>query len=104
MTVAGFGLTGVQGDMARPGVLAVFGVIAGSMYVVGLWLEHRAYRFAVDLGRAVLLLSAGQWMPWLAGNTEGVTSVMQSLGAVNVLLLAGLYALQREQGSMTALP
>ena len=104
LTVAGFGLTAVQGDMARPGVLAVFGLIAGSMYVVGLWLEHRAYRFAVDLGRALALLSAGLWMPWLAGNTEGVTSVMQSLGAVNVLLLAGLYALQREQGSMTALP
>lgn len=103
LTVAGFGLTALQGDMARPGVLAVFGLIAGSMYVVGLWLEHRSYRFFVDLGRALLLISAGLWMPLLAGNAEGVIAVLQALGAVNVLLLALLYRLQNGERSVAAL-
>ena len=103
LTAAGFALTAVQGDLARPGVLAVFGLIAGSMYVVGLWLEHRSYRFVVDLGRALLLISAGLWMPLLAANGEGTTWVMQSLGLANLVLLALLYRLQLSERSVAAL-
>ena len=103
LTAAGFALTAAQGDLARPGVLAVFGLIAGSMYVVGLWLEHRSYRFVVDLGRALLLISAGLWMPLLAANGEGTTWVMQSLGLANLVLLALLYRLQLSERSVAAL-
>jgi hypothetical protein len=73
------------------------------MYVVGLWLEHRSYRFVVDLGRALLLISAGLWMPLLAANGEGTTWVMQSLGLANLVLLALLYRLQLSERSVAAL-
>ena len=89
--------------MARPGVLALFGLIAGSMYVVGLWLEHRPHRFVVDLSRALMLLSAGLWMPLQAASAEGVIEVMQSLGAANLVLLAGLFTFQRSERSIASL-
>ena len=103
LTVAGFALTAAQDDMARPGVLALFGLIAGSMYVVGLWLEHR-HRFVVDLSRALMLLSAGLWMPLQAASAEGVIEVMQSLGAANLVLLMVLFKLQRSERSIASLP
>ncbi len=104
LTVAGFALTAAQDDMARPGVLALFGLIAGSMYVVGLWLEHRPHRFVVDLSRALMLLSAGLWMPLQAASAEGVIEVMQSLGAANLVLLMVLFKLQRSERSIASLP
>ena len=93
----------MQGDAARPVVLAAFGLIAGSMYIVGLWLEHRPYRFVVDLSRALMLLSAGFWVPLLAASAEGVIQVMQSLGAANLVLLAGLFTFQRSERSIALL-
>ena len=103
LTAAGFALTAMQGDVARPFVLATFGLIAGSMYVAGLWLEHRPYRFIVDLSRALMLLSAGLWMPLLATGAGGAIEVMQALGAANLLLLAGLFTLQRGERNIASL-
>jgi alkylglycerol monooxygenase len=101
LTGAGFALTGLQGELAQPAVVAIFALVAGSMYVTGLWLEHRQYRFWADATRAGLMLSAGLWLPLLSQNVESWVLAMQVLGVVNALLLIGLYWLQRSQ-SVTA--
>lgn len=104
LTAAGFGLTALQGDLTRPAVFALFALIAGSMFVVGLWLEHRPQRYAVDLARALVMLGAGQWLPLLAPQTADWVTVLQVLGAANIALLAGLYALQHGQDASVAAP
>ena len=102
LTGAGFALTGLQGELAQPAVVAIFALVAGSMYVTGLWLEHRQYRFWADGTRAGLMLSAGLWLPLLSQNVESWVLAMQVLGVVNALLLIGLYWLQRSQSVAAA--
>jgi hypothetical protein len=102
LTGAGFALTGLQGELAQPAVVAIFALVAGSMYVTGLWLEHRQYRFWADATRAGLMLSAGLWLPLLSQNVESWVLAMQVLGVVNALLLIGLYWLQRSQSVAAA--
>ena len=102
LTVAGFALIASQAELAQPALVANFALIAGSMYVASLWLEHRQYRFWADGARAVLMLSAGLWMPLLSQNVAGWVWAVQVLGVANAVLLIGLYWLQQGQGETTA--
>ena len=102
LTGAGFALIASQAELAQPALVANFALIAGSMYVASLWLEHRQYRFWADGARAVLMLSAGLWMPLLSQNVAGWVWAVQVLGVANAVLLVGLYWLQQGQGETTA--
>ena len=102
LTGAGFALIASQAELAQPALVANFALIAGSMYVASLWLEHRQYRFWADGARAVLMLSAGLWMPLLSQNVAGWVWAVQVLGVANAVLLIGLYWLQQGQGETTA--
>ena len=102
LTGAGFALIASQAELAQPALVANFALIAGSMYVASLWLEHRQYRFWADGARAVLMLSAGLWMPLLSQNVAGWVWAVQVLGVANAMLLVGLYWLQQGQGETTA--
>ncbi len=102
ITGAGFALIASQAELAQPALVANFALIAGSMYVASLWLEHRQYRFWADGARAVLMLSAGLWMPLLSQNVAGWVWAVQVLGVANAVLLIGLYWLQQGQGETTA--
>ena len=102
LTGAGFALIASQAELAQPALVANFALIAGSMYVASLWLEHRQYRFWADGARAVLMLSAGLWMPLLSQNVAGWVWAVQVLGVANSVLLIGLYWLQQGQGETTA--
>lgn len=102
LTGAGFALIASQAELARPALVANFALIAGSMYVASLWLEHRQYRFWADGARAGLMLSAGLWMPLLSQNVAGWVWAVQVLGVANAVLLIGLYWLQQGQGETTA--
>ena len=102
LTAAAFTLTALQGDLARPAVFVLFGLIAGSMFVVGVWLENRRQRFAVDLIRALVMLSAGLWLPLLSAQTQDWIFALQVLGLANIALLAGLYALQHGHDTSAA--
>ena len=96
LTAAAFTLPALQGDLARPAVFVLFALIAGSMFVVGLWLEHRRQRFAVDLSGALVMLSAGPWLLLLSAQAQDWIFALQVLGLANVALLAGLYVLQHD--------
>ena len=102
ITGAGFALIASQAELAQPALVANFALIAGSMYVASLWLEHRQYRFWADGARAGLMLSAGLWMPLLSQNVAGWVWAVQVLGVANAVLLIGLYWLQQGQGETTA--
>ena len=102
LTGAGFALIASQAELAQPALVANFALIAGSMYVASLWLEHRQYRFWADGARAGLMLSAGLWMPLLSRNVAGWVWAVQVLGVANAVLLIGLYWLQQGQGETTA--
>lgn len=102
LTGAGFALIASQAELAQPALVANFALIAGSMYVASLWLEHRQYRFWADGARAGLMLSAGLWMPLLSQNVAGWVWAVQVLGVANAVLLIGLYWLQQGQGETTA--
>ena len=102
LTGAGFALIASQAELAQPALVANFALIAGSMYVASLWLEHRQYRFWADGARAVLMLSAGLWMPLLSQNVAGWVWAVQVLGVANAVLLIGLYWLQQGQGETAA--
>lgn len=102
ITGAGFALVASQAELAQPALVANFALIAGSMYVASLWLEHRQYRFWADGARAGLMLSAGLWMPLLSQNVAGWVWAVQVLGVANAVLLIGLYWLQQGQGETTA--
>jgi sterol desaturase/sphingolipid hydroxylase (fatty acid hydroxylase superfamily) len=102
LTGAGFALIASQAELAQPALVANFALIAGSMYVASLWLEHRQYRFWADGARAGLMLSAGLWMPLLSQNVAGWVWALQVLGVANAVLLIGLYWLQQGQGETTA--
>jgi sterol desaturase/sphingolipid hydroxylase (fatty acid hydroxylase superfamily) len=102
LTGAGFALIASQAELAQPALVANFALIAGSMYVASLWLEHRQYRFWADGARAGLMLSAGLWMPLLSQNVAGWVWALQVLGIANAVLLIGLYWLQQGQGETTA--
>ena len=102
LTGAGFALIASQAELAQPALVANFALIAGSMYVASLWLEHRQYRFWADGARAGLMLSAGLWMPLLSQNVAGWVWAVQVLGVANAVLLVGLYWLQQGQGETTA--
>ena len=102
LTGAGFALIASQAELAQPALVANFALIAGSMYVASLWLEHRQYRFWADGARAVLMLSAGLWMPLLSQNVAGWVWAVQVLGVANAVLLIGLYWLQQGRGETTA--
>ena len=102
LTGAGFALIASQAELAQPALVANFALIAGSMYVASLWLEHRQYRFWADGARAGLMLSAGLWMPLLSQNVAGWVWAVQVLGVANAVLLIGLYCLQQVQGETTA--
>lgn len=102
LTSAGFALIASQAELAQPALVANFALIAGSMYVASLWLEHRQYRFWADGARAGLMLSAGLWMPLLSQNVAGWVWAVQVLGVANAVLLIGLYWLQQGQGETTA--
>ena len=102
LTGAGFALIASQAELAQPALVANFALIAGSMYVASLWLEHRQYRFWADGARAVLMLSAGLWMPLLSQNVAGWVWAVQVLGVANAVILIGLYWLQQGQGETTA--
>jgi hypothetical protein len=78
-------------------VIALFLLIAGSMYVAGLWLEHRRERFWVDGVRTGLMLSGSLWLPQLSQNVESWILGLQAVGTANILLLIGLYRLQQDE-------
>jgi len=63
LTAAGFALTGTYQQMPSVQVWTLFALLASSMFVIGVWLEHRPLRFAVDGIRGGLLACAGLWMP-----------------------------------------
>ena len=103
LTAAGLGLTAAYTGMPTALVWGLFVLLAWSMYTIGLWLEHRPQRFAADAVRGLMLLSSGLWIPVLAGNaptaswlTTGLVG-LQALGGLNVLVVGGLYWLQRER-------
>ena len=102
LTGAGFALTASQAELAQPALIANFALIAGSMYVASLWLEHRQYRFWADATRAGLMLSAGLWMPLLSQNVAGWVWALQVTGVSNAVLLIALYWLQQGQGETAA--
>ena len=83
-------------------MVAIFALLAGSMYVTSLWLEHRWYRFWADGVRAGLLLSAGLWLPLLSHHVASWVAAMQLAGVANVVLLIGLYWLQQAQSETAA--
>jgi hypothetical protein len=95
VAVAGLALAAWQDQLDQPAVVAMFGVIAGSMFIAGLWLEHRSYRFGVDAARVVLMLSAGLWLPLLSDGVEQWMTALQWFGTANAVLLIGLFAFQR---------
>lgn len=100
LTAAGFALTGIYQQMPSLQVWALFTLLALSMFVIGLWLEHRPIRFVVDGIRGGVLASAGLWMPLVINESvtvqEAWVETMQILGVVNVLAVSGLYLLQRD--------
>lgn len=102
LTAVGFGLTSMQDQMTRPVVLVMFALIAASMFIVSLWLEHRPYRLFADALRTGLLLLAGLWLPLVSSHTEGLVLVLQVLGAFNTLLLAALYMSQHAEFSLSS--
>jgi hypothetical protein len=99
LTAAGFALTGTYQQMPSVQVWTLFALLASSLFVIGVWLEHRPLRFAVDGIRGGLLASAGLWMPLVINESVAVqeawVETMQILGVVNVLAVSGLYLLQR---------
>ena len=80
-------------------VWTLFALLASSMFVSGVWLEHRPLRFAVDGIRGGLLACAGLWMPLVMNEAviaqEAWVVTLQILGGVNLLAVSGLYLLQR---------
>ena len=97
LTGAGFALAALQSELAQPAVIALFLLIAGSMYVAGLWLEHRRERFWVDGVRNGLMLGVSLWLPQLSQNVEGWILGLQALGTANMLLLITLYWFQQDE-------
>lgn len=97
LTGAGFALAALQSELAQPAVIALFLLIAGSMYVAGLWLEHRRERFWVDGVRNGLMLGASLWLPQLSQNVESWILGLQALGTANMLLLITLYWFQQDE-------
>ena len=99
LTAAGFALTGTYQQMPSVQVWTLFALLASSMFVIGVWLEHRPLRFAVDGIRGGLLASAGLWMPLVMNEAviaqEAWVVTLQILGGVNLLAVSGLYLLQR---------
>ena len=91
LTGAGFALTASQAELAQSAL------IAGSMYVASLWLEHRQNRFWADATRAGLMLSAGLWMPLLSQNVAGWVWALQVTGVSTAVPMIGLYWLQQGQ-------
>jgi hypothetical protein len=99
LTAAGFALTGTYQQMPSVQVWTLFALLASSMFVIGVWLEHRQLRFAVDGIRGGLLACAGLWMPLVMNEAviaqEAWVVTLQILGGVNLLAVSGLYLLQR---------
>ena len=95
LAVAGLALAAMQDQLNQTAVVAMFGLIAGSMFIASLWLENRPYRYWVDAVRIALMLLAGLWLPLLSGSVEQWVTALQLLGLANAALLVSLFVRQR---------